>query len=121
MATSCCPNCGHHLQAASRKQATIILPEREVIDRAYNARAYGKDAYFAQCKAIGYRDDLRFLIRVAGASMPANLAIEASELLSQLETRASKAIDGKAINSIRDRYRMSKGSLKVYSAEGRAA
>lgn len=115
----CCPNCGHQLLAASRKPATVILPERADIDAGY--RSMSKDAYFAACKSIGFRDDLRFLIRVAGATMPANLLIEASELLADLEKRASKAQDGRQINTIRDRYRVSKGSLVAYSADRKAA
>lgn len=114
-----CPNCGHALAAASRKPATVILPERADLDRAFLARELSKDAYFAACKTIGLRDDLRFLIRVAGEAMPANLHVEASELLAQLETRASRPADGKAINSLRDRYRMSKGSLIVRKSDDR--
>lgn len=113
MAISCCPNCGHKLQAASRKPATVVLPERSDIDRRYNARELTKDAYFAACKAIGFRDDLRFLLRVAGDAMPSNLRIEADDLLQQLERRANKPADGKAINSIRDRYRATLPSLTI--------
>ena len=41
--------------------------------------------------------------------------INASEaLLAELETRTGKPADARQINTIRDRYRVSKGSLKVY-------
>ena len=73
-----------------------------------------KDAYFAECKRIGLRDDLRFLIRVAGADLRGHLRVEAEALLAELETRTGKPADARQINTIRDRYRVSKGSLKVY-------
>ena len=107
-----CPTCGH-VTRASRKPAIVTLPERADLDRMHESRELNKDAYFAACKSIGFRDDLRFLIRVAGDNMPSNLLIEASELLAELETRASKPADGKAINSIRDRYRASLHSLTI--------
>lgn len=113
MPITCCPACGHSLSRASRKPATVTLPERQTLDAQYAARELSKDAYFAACKAIGLRDDLRFFIRVTADRLQGNLAIEAGELLAQLETRAGKPADAKAINSLRDRYRMTLESLTV--------
>jgi hypothetical protein len=76
---------------ARTPRAAVDLPERADLDRQYAERIIGsKDDYFAACKRIGLRDDLRFLIRVAGSRMPANLMTEARALLSELEVRASK-------------------------------
>lgn len=110
--TSCCPTCGRK-QAVARKHVTVELPERADLDRAYSARELSKDDYFAACKSIGFRDDLRFLLRVAGDAMPADLHAEAVSLLTALSTRASKPADGKAINLIRDRYRATLPSLTI--------
>lgn len=83
------------------------LPERADLDRAYAERTIRtKDEYFNACKRIALRDDLRFLIRVAGERMPAEILQDARALLSELEVRAGKPADAKAINQLRDRYRM---------------
>lgn len=112
---TCCPTCGRKI--ASRVQPQRVhLPERDYLDRAYTDRELTKDQYFAECKRIGLRDDLRFFIRVTGAALPAALAAEAGALLAQLEQRAGKPADGKQINSLRDRYRVSRGSLIVRRA-----
>lgn len=96
-----------------KRSKTVTMPERSDLDRAYQARELSKDDYFAACKRIGFRDDLRFLIRVAGHDMPLELRREADSLLAELEARASKPADGKAINSIRDRYRATLPSLTI--------
>ena len=115
-----CPSCGHSFTSTrTARRLASPLPERSILDRQFQANAITKDTYFAECKRIGLRDDLRFLIRVAGADLRGALRAEASALLAQLETRAGKATDAKSINSIRDRYRVAKGSLIVRSAHPR--
>lgn len=117
---NCCATCGRKF--APKKNATerncqrAQLPERNDLDRAYQARELTKDQYFAECKRISLRDDLRFFIRVTGAALPDALAVEAGALLAQLEQRAGKRADALQINSLRDRYRVSKGSLIVRGA-----
>lgn len=113
---NCCPTCGRAIAARRTVKAPVVLPERPALDAAYNARQLTKDQYFAECKRIGLRDDLRFLIRVAGPRMSAALMVEALALQSELETRPGKQADAKAINSLRDRYRMSLPSLVVYAS-----
>lgn len=113
-----CIHCGHVTRTTTRaSKPSAHLPERADLDRQFAARELTQPAYFDACKRIARRDDLRFLIRVAGASMPIALLSEASLLLIQLEARKATSADVTAINSIRDRYRMSKGSLKVYAAK----
>ncbi|NBR87967.1 MAG: hypothetical protein EBS84_21345 [Proteobacteria bacterium] len=111
MSNHTCPTCGHVTRSAKAK--TVTLQERAALDLAYNARELTKDQYFAACKRIGFRDDLRFFVRVTGDQLPATLKAEATALLAELETRASKPADGRTINTLRDRYRVSKGSLIV--------
>jgi hypothetical protein len=111
----CCPTCGKPLRSRARLSA-VPLPERAELDRAYQARELSKDTYFAECKRIGLRDDLRFFIRVTGAALTGSLRAEAGALLEQLEQRAGKTADSKQINSLRDRYRVSLGSLIVRAA-----
>jgi hypothetical protein len=109
-----CPTCGHK-QPKPRATKAATMPERADIDREFQAKRMTQPAYYEACKRIARRDDLRFLIRVAGDAMPAALLFEASALLAQLETRKATAADVAAINSLRDRYRVSKGSLVVYA------
>jgi hypothetical protein len=112
---TCCPTCGR--KTVNRVSPTReTLPERAALDAAFAARQITKDQYFAECKRIGLRDDLRFFIRVTGADLPSALAVEAAALLEQLEQRAGKPADAKQINSLRDRYRVSRGSLIVRRA-----
>jgi hypothetical protein len=115
----CCETCGRRFaprNTSDRAQLSRVqLSERADLDRAYAARELTKDQYFAECKRIGLRDDLRFFIRVTGADLGA-LAAEAGALLAQLEQRASKRADALQINSLRDRYRVSRGSLIVRAA-----
>lgn len=111
MACQTCPHCGH--KAVQRTIKTVNLPERAELDRAYSARELTKDAYFTACKAIGFRDDLRFFVRVTQTTLPVDIAVDAIALLSALETRASKSADGKAINALRDRYRATLPSLTI--------
>lgn len=115
-----CPNCGH-VHTTTRTSKAVSLPERAEIDRAFSDRELSKDAYFEACKRIGFRDDLRFLIRVAGADLQGMPRVEALALLAELETREAKAADGKRINAIRDAYRVSKGSLKITAQKYREA
>lgn len=115
MATNCCPTCGRKMAAAKTTKPITALPERAQLDAMYAARQLTKDAYFAECKRIAARDDLRFLLRVAGPLMPDALHVEALALQAELETRPSKTADAKAINALRDRYRASKASLVVRS------
>jgi hypothetical protein len=117
-----CIHCGHVTRTTTRApRAHSDLPERAALDAAFAAKELTQAAYFDACKRIARRDDLRFLIRVAGARMPIALLSEASLLLIQLETRKATAADVAAINSLRDRYRMSKGSLVVRASRRKVA
>lgn len=113
---NCCATCGRKLATTRVKVTRAPLTERAEIERAYWARETTKDQYFAECKRISLRDDLRFFIRVTGADLPVALAAEAGALLEQLEQRDSTRADAKQINSLRDRYRVSRGSLIVVRA-----
>lgn len=112
MANHVCPTCGHCSRTRATKNVTH-MPERTDLDRQFAEKSIDQDSYFDACKRIARRDDLRFLISVAGYNMPETLLMEAVELLEQLEKRKASAADVAAINSIRDRYRVSKGSLVV--------
>ena len=108
-----CPCCGHVSSKTPVKRSA--LPERATLDAALAARELTQPEYFAQCKRIGLRDDLRFLLHVTALDMSDELRAEAHALVAELETRASKPADAKAINRLRDRYRIAKGSLVVYA------
>jgi hypothetical protein len=65
----------------------------------------------AYLKKIGCREDVRFFLRVAAPIRP-DLRAEAEALLAQLETRASKPADYKALNAIRDAYRIDRNRAR---------
>lgn len=115
---ACCPNCGTTFSTTRTIAKAVTLPERSDIDRAYaNRDIKSKDDYFDACKRIALRDDLRFLVRVAGARMTPEVLSDARALLSELEVRAGKPADAKAINRLRDRYRMSLPSLIPHASD----
>ena len=116
-----CPNCGHVHTTARKPKAVTTFPERPEIDALFTSNQIDQPEYFKRCKQIGFRDDLRFLIRVAGYDLKADLRMEAYALLEELEQRPSTTADGRQINTIRDRYRVSKGSLVVYKATEQVA
>lgn len=108
-----CPTCGHVTSTRKPRAAVSAMPERAELDQRFHAQQMTQPAYYEACKRIARRDDLRFLIRVAGSDLQGNILVDAVSLLAELETRKATAADVTAINSIRDRYRMSKGSLIV--------
>ena len=110
-----CPTCGHTSKARASKPRGIALPERADIDALFLSKAMTQPAYYEACKRIARRDDLRFLIRVAGPDLTGALLDEAQTLLLALETRKATGADANQINSIRDRYRVAKGSLIIYA------
>lgn len=109
-----CTCCGQTIRAKAVKRSA--LPERAELDAQFASKVLTQAQYFAQCKRIGLRDDLRFFLRVVAGDCPIDLYSEGSLLLVQLETRAATTADAKAINSLRDRYRIAKGSLVVYAS-----
>ena len=108
-----CPTCGHVTSTRKPRAAVSAMPERADIDRQFHSQQMTQPAYYDACKRIARRDDLRFLICVAGSDLQGVILADAMTLLAALETRKATAADVTAINSIRDRYRMSKGSLIV--------
>ena len=93
-----CECCGRPFPKA--KAAKIVTDTTQLTDADL----------FAHLKKIGLREDVRFFLRVAGPIRPA-LKAEAESLLAQLEVRASKPADAKALNRIRDTYRIEKRGL----------
>ena len=108
-----CMHCGHVTRTTSPRKATMALPERADLDRQLTAHELTQPQYFDACKLIARRDDLRFLLRVTALTMTSELRVEAHALVAQLEQRKATAADITAINSLRDRYRMTLPSLKV--------
>jgi len=103
---SACPCCGRALPKAKAPKV-VTLPERQTLDEQFSRKDLTHDQYFAACKSIGARDDLRFFLRVADP-IPPDVRAHANTLLAQLEIRSSKPADYQAINSLRDRYRKSR-------------
>jgi hypothetical protein len=105
MASPKCTCCGQTIRQP--KAAKVFQAYAPELDKATLSDA----ELHAYLKKIGCREDVRFFLRVASPIRP-DLRAAAESLLTELETRASKPADYKALNAIRDAYRIDRNRAR---------
>jgi hypothetical protein len=112
---TCCPTCGRTIPKPKAVKAAA-LPAR--VDMA----GWTDDQIFAYFRKISVREDTRFFLRHSGITAIAaddplfDLRVQAEQLLTELERRASKPADSKTLNRIKDRWR-ARRSWSTYVGE----
>lgn len=101
---ACCPTCGRAMPQKRTPKASG-LPERHELDAALAEGQILRDAYYKACKAIAIRDDARFFLRVAPASVAPELYAQVNSLRAELETRPATAKDAAFLYTLKIQYR----------------